>query len=434
MYKVSKYNMYKQVKDHYVVYNAYAGQCKIISKKTYDDLCHNLCDSVAPDLKDQLSDKGFLVPDYVDEYDNMKALRENFIINPTTLSLYILPTEQCNFRCRYCYENFPNLKMSKKTQDGIINYVSKNIKKYKVLYVEWFGGEPLLAIDVIEYISNALIEICRKNGVIYRAAMTTNAYLLDLDCYNRLRHCRILSYQITVDGIKETHDEQRVLANGKGTYDRIINNLVQIQKNTISISLDMTIRVNISKSVYDCIFKFIDNFKSLFDGDRRFRLCFKIVQDYGGDAIQDFKDELCNKIDIRKLHSYCKTMDVPFEESSVPCIGYGVCYASKNSSWVIGSVGNLMKCTILLYDERNQVGKILDDGTLIIDEECYSKWVDSCDTHMNSSECAYSPICLKSFCYKHYLEDKAIYCQAIYNCVDDYINRFVEENGDEHFE
>lgn len=123
MYKVSKYNMYKQVKDHYVVYNAYAGQCKIISKKTYDDLCHNLCDSVAPDLKDQLSDKGFLVPDYVDEYDNMKALRENFIINPTTLSLYILPTEQCNFRCRYCYENFPNLKMSKKTQDGIINYV-----------------------------------------------------------------------------------------------------------------------------------------------------------------------------------------------------------------------------------------------------------------------------------------------------------------------
>lgn len=300
--------------------------------------------------------------------------------------------------------------------------------------MEWFGGEPLLAIDVIEYISNALIEICRKNGVIYRAAMTTNAYLLDLDCYNRLRHCRILSYQITVDGIKETHDEQRVLANGKGTYDRIINNLVQIQKNTISISLDMTIRVNISKSVYDCIFKFIDNFKSLFDGDRRFRLCFKIVQDYGGDAIQDFKDELCNKIDIRKLHSYCKTMDVPFEESSVPCIGYGVCYASKNSSWVIGSVGNLMKCTILLYDERNQVGKILDDGTLIIDEECYSKWVDSCDTHMNSSECAYSPICLKSFCYKHYLEDKAIYCQAIYNCVDDYINRFVEENGDEHFE
>jgi len=166
------------------------------------------------------------------------------------LSLYILPTEQCNFRCKYCYETFPDLKMPKSIQDGIIRYVARNISKYKVLHVEWFGGGPLLALDVIEYISNVLLEICKKNGVVYYAAMTTNAYLLDLECFRRLKRCRVLSYQITADGVKQTHDNQRALASGAGTYDRIMRNLTQIQQNIKTLCLDITIRVNISKAVY----------------------------------------------------------------------------------------------------------------------------------------------------------------------------------------
>ena len=35
------------------------------------------------------------------------------------LQLILMPTEQCNFRCTYCYESFSNGRMSQEVQDGV---------------------------------------------------------------------------------------------------------------------------------------------------------------------------------------------------------------------------------------------------------------------------------------------------------------------------
>ncbi len=434
MYQASKFNIYKQVGNEYIVFNTYTGECRLINKDEYELL---ITHSNKSEVNSQryLFDCGFLVDNKVDEYQEVNRLRNKYVTNPSALSLYILPTEQCNFRCTYCYEKFPNLKMEKSIQDGIIKFVKRNISKYKILRVEWFGGEPLLALDVIEYISEALLEICRKNRVTYYASMTTNAYLLDLNSFNRLRRCHILSYQITVDGIRQAHDQQRVLAGGGGTYDRIMYNLTQIQQNVRTISLDVTIRVNISRYVYEHIFEFADEFKKLFKGDGRFRICFKIVRDYGGDAIKSFSNEICNNIDLTKIQNYCEMNEIPYDGNAAPCIGYSVCYASKNNTWVIGALGNLMKCTIMLYDDRNQIGWVLEDGSLQIDAEKHSKWIASCEQYTGKAkDCKYSPICLKSFCFKHYLEDKSIGCEIVSECVDNYINQYFEKNRSDYCE
>ena len=52
--------------------------------------------------------------------------------------------------------------------------------------VEWFGGEPLLCMDVIENLSKHFIDICRKAHKGYTAAITTNGYLLDLETFRKL--------------------------------------------------------------------------------------------------------------------------------------------------------------------------------------------------------------------------------------------------------
>jgi uncharacterized protein len=52
-----------------------------------------------------------------------------------------------------------------------------------------------------------------------------------------------------------------------------------------------------------------------------------------------------------------------------------VCYASKANSLAIRADGGIAKCTVALYDARNSVGKLQDDGTVSIDRERLLPWL-----------------------------------------------------------
>ena len=75
-------------------------------------------------------------------------------LSPHRLHLIILPTEQCNFRCKYCYEDFKVGKMAKFCVEGINKLISQRLPNTSNLTISWFGGEPLLALDIISNISH----------------------------------------------------------------------------------------------------------------------------------------------------------------------------------------------------------------------------------------------------------------------------------------
>lgn len=338
-YKRSKFNIIRSVNGKQILYNTYSGHIMEMN----DTNIHYMLDS---DLVNINSEKmasylklGFIVDSDVNEDDIIDELRKKHIVESETLYLYLLPTEECNFRCVYCYEQFKHVWMHKRIQDSIIEYVRQNIKKYKYLRVEWFGGEPLLALDIVEYMSAQLINICRENSVIYYAAMTTNAYTLNLNTFKKLIRCKVRSYQITIDGLRETHDRQRCLANGNGTFERIIKNLIDIKNNVKTNVLDITLRVNISKSILQNIYSVIDYFNETLLVDKRFNLFLKLVGDYGGDRVKNISEQLCDLNDLDDAIAYCKKNGINMYESAPLGIGGNVCYASKNSSWVIGADG-----------------------------------------------------------------------------------------------
>lgn len=134
----------------------------------------------------------------------------NVLTSDKKMSLVIMPTEKCNFKCKYCYETFRKGKMSPAVQDAIINYVKKNIRNHTELAVIWFGGEPLEALDVIERLSLAFINICQLARKPYSASMTTNGYNLTPEVYNKLYDLKVYGYQITLDGYKDQHNSQRI--------------------------------------------------------------------------------------------------------------------------------------------------------------------------------------------------------------------------------
>ena len=55
--------------------------------------------------------------------------------------------------------------------------------------------------------------MCDKQNVQLISDMTTNAYNLDDVNFDMLYNLRVFSYQVTLDGLEEQHNKQRVLKN-----------------------------------------------------------------------------------------------------------------------------------------------------------------------------------------------------------------------------
>ena len=66
--------------------------------------------------------------------------------------------------------------------------------------VTWFGGEPLLAPEIVESLSQRLIALADECGVEYDAGFITNGYLLDQDTVDMLARCKVVALQTTLAG------------------------------------------------------------------------------------------------------------------------------------------------------------------------------------------------------------------------------------------
>ena len=179
-----------------------------------------------------------------DELEALKCMGRLSPAAPYSVCMSISPTMRCNFDCPYCFLKHWNSVMSKEVQDDVINLTERmldtsNVKK---LRVRWFGGEPLLAPDIIEEMSGRLIKLAEDRGAEYKAWMYSNGYLLTQDIADMLGRCKLSRMTITVDGLGDVHDKTRPLAGGGPTFDKIINNLSHLK---------LPFRVNIRQNLHN---------------------------------------------------------------------------------------------------------------------------------------------------------------------------------------
>lgn len=143
------------------------------------------------------------------------------------VSLVICPTLGCNFDCPYCYEDHTAGKMSAEVQDDVVALAERMLETSgsKNLFVTWYGGEPLLAPDVIEALSARLLSLVNGRGGTYSAEIITNGYLLTQRMVDLLAAARVVRAQVSLDGLGSLHDATRHLAGGGPTFERIVGNL-----------------------------------------------------------------------------------------------------------------------------------------------------------------------------------------------------------------
>ncbi len=201
----------------------------------------------------QLWKAGFLIPDELDELAHMEAQYKRAREGRGQLSLTIAPTVNCNFRCTYCYQEHPNKKMSPDVQDRLVARVRQAAAEGRSISVTWFGGEPLLALDVVEALSRRFFEVTEAARVGYSAWMITNGSLLTRAVAQKLSELRVAKVQVTLDGPPETHDARRFKVGQKPTFHTIVRNLKEVCD-----LLTVSLRINCDKTNGDRVLELLD--------------------------------------------------------------------------------------------------------------------------------------------------------------------------------
>ena len=243
--KKSKYNfVYKRENGDVVIYNTYSKAVILLTDQEYQ---HYITSDYEKIDTVQYKENGILIDDDFDELHFLKYMHYKAKFSRHNLHLTIAPTLDCNFDCPYCYENRRNGKMSKEVQDALIDFVKDRINEgTENIDISWYGGEPLLYFDIVEYLALKIRKLAEDNDCGLKMYIVTNGYLLSKDVIRRLDEIGIIRVQITLDGLAEHHDKSRPLRNGGRTFDRIFTNLELFEDSPIQV----VIRMNVDNNNY----------------------------------------------------------------------------------------------------------------------------------------------------------------------------------------
>ena len=144
-------------------------------------------------------------------------------------------TDDCTACCTYCYQGHKGHRMmtkdvAKRGVDLIFDMYDRNEgtfinHKTKAIILDFIGGEPLMNIDIIDYVCTYFMEQCIKRNhpwiYTWRASMISNGSLyFDPKVQAFLKKFRgFVCFGITLDGPKEIHNSCRVYHDGRGNFD-----------------------------------------------------------------------------------------------------------------------------------------------------------------------------------------------------------------------
>ncbi len=164
---------------------------------------------VSPENEKLLSELGMLVHDRDEEKKSALMFFDQVNQKNTVVDFIVVLNLDCNFACKYCFEGSlkGDLYMSMETADDLIQFIkSKFTDDKKTLIIDFYGGEPLLSIDLIKYISGKLKPFAEEKGASFNFSLVTNGSLLKRKTAEELAAIGLGGVKITIDGPPEIHN------------------------------------------------------------------------------------------------------------------------------------------------------------------------------------------------------------------------------------
>ncbi|MBR0062470.1 MAG: SPASM domain-containing protein [Selenomonadaceae bacterium] len=396
--KLSRYNFLRQYDDATIFFNAATCALAVVDEnflRLLDDVKNNSYDEKNYDaqLIADMKSSGCLVEDDVDELERLEFYRNLAKYDTTNFGLTIAPTLDCNFRCKYCFETHPKGKMTSETQAALIKFVENRLERAKNFSLTWYGGEPLLAKEIIWSLSEKFLELCEKFSVDYNAFIITNASLLEDSDVKLFKKYKITGAQITIDGVKEIHDRRRRNVTGESTFDKLIDRANLLLNNDLSV----IVRINVDKENIERVDELLDVLAKKIDRRAELKIDFGQVSPFT-DICKSIESDCYNNAQFADvmLPLYEKVLARGFtvnKMAAYPAPRVNFCCVDYVNSFVVDNHGELYRCW-------NHVGNLkMSSGNVNnLSEEFgqnYLSWIQwNPIRHPKCRECACLPICM----------------------------------------
>ena len=316
---------------------------------------------------------------------------------------YFIMSEQCNLACKYCFlgnndakkrKDFSLENMSKETADKAIEFFIRQIKLSGLdsddnsPVVIFYGGEPLMNYEVLEYVAKKFnnlrnTEKCIKN---IQLSMVTNGLLLTKERALRLKELGV-AIAISVDGFTEKANSMRVDIAGNVVFPRILKTLDMCKEIGIDVSLSVTLSEETIKNTQD-ILNLIEKYgiKSFGFNIMMSDESFVVPQSYNEAAAQFIIDEF---IELRKRGIYEDRIMRKLKAFSKSKIYFSDCAATGGGQIVIAPNGQVGICHGCLHNKQYFITTVNDHNFDAKKNRYFIEWSQL--TPVNKDECLDCP-------------------------------------------
>lgn len=248
----------------YYAYDANHDEIVNLSRPDYDYLrFRNDTDklSIPSEQMQELLGAGYfadhlVVEEVIHPYTDFLRLLLDRKVGTMTLQL----TQGCNFRCKYCvYSEEVNKgqrthstkAMTWETAKDAVDFLYDHSVDAEEINIGFYGGEPLLEFGLIQ----KLVDYCKMRffGKVLNFNITSNGTLLTEEMV-RYFEAEGIRLMISLDGPKDINDRNRVFADGRGTYDTVMEKIRMINRVSPDYAKNMALSMVIDPmNDFDCI-------------------------------------------------------------------------------------------------------------------------------------------------------------------------------------
>ena len=401
MMKYSMYNTLVSLTDKYsLLYNSYSNIYLVLSstlRNAIENFTLEIINKLYPVLYCQLVEAGCIINDSENEIELVEKRIRTVDQNDDTFWLTINPTINCNFRCWYCYEkHISKSKMNNNVLNNTLLFMDKTASQQnlKTFNLNFFGGEPLLYYhDVVLPIMEHYNRLLKRNSLEGFIGFTTNGYLIDDKMIVSFKENRVDSFQITLDGFGKEHDKTRHLYGGKGSFDKIVENIIKL----LQCGFHVILRLNYTRNNVADMQRIVPLFDSLSVEEKQ-----KLSVNFQ----QVWQDKDSAEGEIRK-HNEVDSCMALFDDAGIHTSHnvhdyiWNSCYADKKNQLVINYNGYIYKCTARDFNDVNKVGILSDGGTVDWEREKIDRWSNIRFTNPECRKCRIGAICAGGCTQRH---------------------------------
>ena len=367
-------------------------------------------------LMKQLVEAHYLVPEDYDEYQQVLKLRRILLRleanhPPDSIVGYtILPTTTCNARCYYCFEQGSvKTTMTEQTANDVVDFIVEHADERKKVFITWFGGEPTVAENRIDQISDGL----NQKGISFISKMITNGYLLDDAMVHKAKNAwHVFGVQICVDGTENSYNSAKAyVAARESPYQKVMHNIGVLLENGITVGL----RMNFDVGNYTEFEDLIEEAKRRFgDSDKLIISAHPVIGEY-----RDWNGNLAHGSDawfsdkLAELSNYARNQGVCKRLIRLPYLNCEICSACNDATITIRPDGGLVRCPEKF--ENDQVIGTVRTG--IVDQELVDSWKEIAD-FPQCHGCVLFPNCIRlencsNTTYCHKWKDYLLQCEEL---------------------